>query len=91
MWKLNRPIAIIFSILLIITSGCEPEEHTLPVDFELKFRIAETPVIDGKLIVRSIALNLGSIEIEGRRAVGEDVFMTRKFDDPRSLVLRYQN
>jgi len=88
MWKPNRPIAVIFIILLIITAGCEPEEYTLPVDFELKFRIAETPVMDGKLIVRSIALNLGSIEIEGRRAAGEDVFMTRKFDDSRVIIIR---
>jgi acyl carrier protein phosphodiesterase len=29
-----------------------------------------------------------SIEIEGRRAVGEDVFMTRKFDDPRVIIIR---
>ena len=88
MCKFTSPIAIIFIILLIVTSGCEPEEHTLPVDFELKFRIAETPVMDGKLIVQSLALNLGSIEIEGRRAVGEDVFMTRKFDDPRVIIIR---
>jgi hypothetical protein len=88
MWKLYRPIAVIFIILLIMTSGCEKDEYTLPVDFELKFRIADTPVMDGRLIVRSIALNLGSIEIEGRRAAGEDVFMTRKFDDSRFIIVR---
>ena len=88
MRNLIGPVSVISIILLIITSGCEPEEYTLPVDFELKFRIADTPVMEGKLIVRSIALNLGSIEIEGRRAVGEDVFMTRKFDDPRVIIIR---
>jgi hypothetical protein len=88
MWKLYRPIAVIFVILLILTTGCEKDEYTMPVDFELKFRIADTPVMDGKLIIRSIALNLGSIEIEGRRVVGEDVFMTRKFDDPRFIIAR---
>ena len=82
------PLAVIF-IIMLLTSGCEDQaEFTLPSDFELKFRIADTPVMDGKLIVRSIALNLGSIEIEGRRAVGEDVFMTRKYDDPRVIIIR---
>jgi hypothetical protein len=88
MRKLYRPIAGIFVLLMILTSGCEKDEYTMPVDFELKFRIAETPVMDGKVIVRSIALNLNSIEIEGRRAVGEDVFMTRKFDDTRFITIR---
>jgi hypothetical protein len=76
--KSEWPIMVIFTILLIGASGCQKHEYSLPVDFELRFTIAETPVMEGRLIVRSIALNLGYIEIEGRRAVGGICFYEQK-------------
>jgi hypothetical protein len=80
----------LITLILIQLTGCMAEKYetTLPTDFQMYFTISEVPVMDGKLTIKSIVLNLNSIEIEGRRAAGEDVFMTRKFDDPRFIIIR---
>lgn len=81
MFKFNKAIHLLLLLLLFFIWGCEKEEHTQPTDFNLFFEIDDTPVMEGKLTIESIFISLGSIEIDGRREVGEDVFMIRDFGE----------
>lgn len=88
MQKINQKIKYILLPLLLLAGGCTKEEHTLPVNFNLQFVVDDKPVMDGLLTVENIIVNLNSIEIEGRRTVGEDVFLNREFDNGHHLELK---
>lgn len=81
MKKTSMILPLLFALMFLTFSGCDKEEHTRPVDFNLFFEVDEKPVMDGRLTIESILISLGSIDIEGQREVGEDVFLTRKFDE----------
>lgn len=81
MKKSSMILPFLFALLFLTFWGCDKEEHTRPVDFNLYFEVDEKPVMDGNLTIESILISLVSIDIEGQREVGEDVFLTRKFDE----------
>jgi hypothetical protein len=62
-------------------SGCEKEDYTLPVKFQMNFTIMDEPILEGSIVIEEIGLGLKSISILGYREEGGDVFLTRKFDD----------
>lgn len=80
-------IFLVFAFLVLSFWGCDKEEHTLPVDFNLQFEVDEKPVMEGRLTIESIIISLGSIDIDGRREVGENVFLTRKFESGQIVYL----
>jgi hypothetical protein len=87
MYNVIKRSRIIFVLLLILTAGCAVDkyESTIPADLHIQFKIDKTPVMEGSLTVKSIAITLNSIEIDGKRTEGEDIYMTRKFDQPRQI------
>jgi len=85
MKKAVKIIPLVFIFHLLVFWGCDKQEHTLPVDFNLQFEIDKKPVMEGRLTIESIVISLGSIDIDGRREVGENVFMTRKFENGETI------
>ena len=85
MKKVFKIIPLLFIFILLIFWGCDKEEHTLPVDFNLQFEVDTRPVMEGRLTIESIKISLGSIDIDGKREVGENVFMTRRFEDGKTI------
>lgn len=79
---------IFFTLLITLLGGCEKEDYTLPVKFELNFTIKNGPVLGGSIMVEEIGLGLNSINIHGYREEGGDVFLTRKFDDGKFFVVK---
>lgn len=74
-------------LLFIVVSSCEKEEFTLPVKFNLSFSIKSEPVLGGAIEIDEIGLALNSIDIQGYREQGEDVFFTRNYDKPKAIKI----
>jgi hypothetical protein len=79
---------IFFTLLIVLLGGCEKEDYTLPVKFNLSFTIKDEPMLGGSLTIDEIGLGLNSISILGYREQGSDVFLTRKFDDGKFFVVK---
>ncbi len=77
-----------FLLVFILIGGCEKEDFTLPVDFNLSFTIKNEPILDGSIAIDEIRLELNSIDIRGYREQGDDVFLTRTFDQGKNFTLR---
>ncbi|MFO8022404.1 MAG: hypothetical protein R6U65_08055 [Perlabentimonas sp.] len=75
-------------LLSIVLGGCEKEDFTLPVDFKLSFTIKNEPILGGSITIDEISLQLNSIDIRGYREQGDDVFLTRNFDNGKDFTLR---
>ena len=74
-------------LLLILNSSCEKEDYTLPVNFTLNFTISNEPILGGLLTIDEIGLGLKSIDIRGYREQGDDVFLTRSFEQGKHFVI----
>jgi hypothetical protein len=81
----NKWPAILFMILFILIGGCEKKEYTLPVEFKLNFSIKNEPILGGSITIDEIGLGLNSIDIRGYREQGEDVFLTRDFEQGKTF------
>ena len=84
----NKWPAIFIALLLILICGCEKKEYTLPVEFILNFAIKNEPILDGSITIDEIGLGLNSIDIRGYRKQGEDVFLTRYFDQGKTFIMK---
>ncbi|MFO7575727.1 MAG: hypothetical protein R6W67_11290 [Bacteroidales bacterium] len=84
----NKWPAILFMLLFILIGGCEKKEYTLPVEFKLNFSIMNEPILNGSITIDEIGLGLNSIDIRGYREQGDDVFLTRDFDQGKLFVLK---
>lgn len=83
-------IKVLFSLLFIFLFSCDDkEEHTLPTDFSMQLKIDDQAVLNGLLTIESITINLKSIDIEGYREVGDDVFFTRTLDTGQKFIITY--
>lgn len=81
-----RIIIVIFSFL-VNASSCEKEDFTLPVDFRLDMSISNKPVMNGTLSVDFIKIRLNSIDIQGYREIGDNVFMTRSYKKGKTFTI----
>jgi hypothetical protein len=88
MKMIKTRIEILFMLFFILLGSCEKEDYTLPVDFRLNFSIDEKPVMNGMLTIDAISLGLKSIDINGYREIGGDVFLTRSFNPMDICVIR---
>ncbi|MDY0202328.1 MAG: hypothetical protein RBR40_15215 [Tenuifilaceae bacterium] len=87
--KLKKWSSILCMLLFVVVGGCDKEDYTLPVKFDLNFSINNDPVLDGTITISEIGLGLKSIDIQGYREQGDDVFLTRNFDDRRNVKLKH--
>jgi hypothetical protein len=77
-----------FMLLFILIGGCEKEDFTLPVEFNLNFAINDEAALGGSLTIDEIGLGLNSIDIRGYREQGDDVFFTRNFDNGKNFIIK---
>jgi hypothetical protein len=75
-------------LLFILIGGCEKEDFTLPVEFNLNFAINDEAALGGSLTIDEIGLGLNSIDIRGYREQGDDVFFTRNFDNGKNFIIK---
>ena len=75
-------------LLFVVVLGCDKEDYTLPVKFEMNFSINTEPILGGSVTIDKIGLGLKSIDIQGSREQGSDVFLTRKFDEKKTFTLK---
>ncbi len=92
MKALKNNILFLLVLLLLLTS-CEKDEHTLPakVNFEFELisydygEISKTGTVSdksqGNLEVNHGTLNIGSIEFDGRREQGKDIYFESNFSE----------
>lgn len=86
--KLSKWLSILSILLFLVAVGCDKEDYTLPVKFDLTFSIKNDPILDGTITINEIELGLKSIDIQGYREQGDDVFLTRNFDNQRNIKLK---
>ncbi len=84
----NRWSAILFMPLFILIGGCEKKEYTLPVEFKLNFAIKADAILGGSITIDELGLGLNSIDIRGYREQGEDVFLTRYYDQGKTFIIK---
>ena len=84
----NKWSVVTFMLLFFLLSSCETEDYTLPVEFRLNFTIKNEPILDGSITIDEIGLGINSIDIHGYREQGEDVFLTRDFDQERFFAIK---
>ncbi len=70
---------MVFMLLLASAWGCQKEDYTLPASLSLNMSISKKPVMGGTLVVDEIKIRLNSVDIQGYRETGGDVFMTRPY------------
>ncbi|PKP36273.1 MAG: hypothetical protein CVT98_08435 [Bacteroidetes bacterium HGW-Bacteroidetes-15] len=75
-------------LILIPIGGCEKEDYTLPVEFNLNFTIKNEAILGGSITIDEISINLKSIDIRGYREQGDDVFLTRNFDQEKTFIIK---
>lgn len=85
--------------LLFMTLACKKNELTLPAKLNFKFELISHEEEDdlkvfnpggppfGKLEIDRGTLTIGSIEFEGRRDEGRDIFFESNFPGPLSVIL----
>lgn len=74
-------------LLTILFGSCKKEDYTLPVDFKLSFAVINEPIFDGALVIDELGLELNAINIQGYREQGNDVFLTRIFEQGKSFTI----
>ncbi len=79
---------ITFILLFFLIGSCEKEDYTLPVEFRLNFTIKNESIQDGSMTIEEIGVGLNSIDIRGYREQGDDVFLTRDFDQGKFFVIK---
>ncbi|MDY0201969.1 MAG: hypothetical protein RBR40_13385, partial [Tenuifilaceae bacterium] len=86
--KLKKWSSILCMLLFVVVGGCDKEDYTLPVKFDLGFSIKNDPILAGTITINEIGLGLKSIDIQGYREQGDDVFFTRNFEKLRNVKLK---
>lgn len=77
-----KKFIFIFGVLwLPFLSGCTKEDFTLPASVNLQFSSTDSLVMDKSLTLQGLSFNLTSIEIDGRRSVGGDIFQSKGLPD----------
>ena len=84
----NKWSAIPLMLLFILIGGCEKEDYTLPVEFKLNFTIKNEAILGGSITIDEIGLGLNSIDIRGYREQGDDVFLTRDFEQGKFFLIK---
>lgn len=79
---------ILFMLLFILIGGCEPEDYTLPVEFRLNFTIKSEAILGGSITIEEVGLGLNSINIRGYREQGDDVFLTRNYNQGKNFIIK---
>jgi hypothetical protein len=82
-----KGISIPFIIFFILIGGCEKEDFALPVGFSLHFTIKNEAILNGSITIDEIGLGLSMIDIRGYREQGDDVFLTRKFENGENFII----
>lgn len=85
--KKNRIITV-FIFFLITVMGCQKEDYTLPTAFRLNMSISKKPALGGSLVIDEIKIRLKSIEIQGYRETGGDVFMSRPYQKGKIFTIK---
>lgn len=83
----NKWAVIPFMLLFILMGSCEKEDFTLPIEFKLNFTIKNEAILGGSITIDEIGLGLQSININGYREQGDDVFLTRNFDPKKNFII----
>ncbi|MGF1585893.1 MAG: hypothetical protein ACFCUM_11255 [Bacteroidales bacterium] len=86
--KFYKGIAIPFMIFFILIGGCEKEDFALPVGFSLHFTIKNEAILNGSITIDEIGLGLSMIDIRGYREQGDDVFLTREFENGENFIIK---
>lgn len=76
------------TIFLLLIGGCEKEDYTLPVDFSLYFTTSTDAILGGSVEIEEISFNLNSLDIQGYRELGDDVFLTRSFTQGKKFIIK---
>ncbi len=76
------------TIFLLLIGGCEKEDYTLPVDFSLYFTTSTDAILGGSVEIEEISFNLNSLNIQGYRELGDDVFLTRSFTQGKKFIIK---
>lgn len=86
---INRSSLVVFILLILsVIVGCEKKDYTLPVEFRMDFVINNEPILGGSVTIDEIVLSLKSIDMRGYRDLGDDVFLTRDFNEGKSFLLK---
>lgn len=80
------PVFFIFPLLFFL-GGCDKKDFTLPVDFTMNFSLNNEPIMGGSITIDEIGIGLRSIDIRGYREQGEDVFLTRDFQQGKTFLI----
>jgi hypothetical protein len=86
--RYNKWTVLPYMLLFILIGGCEKEDYTLPVEFTLNFTIKNEAILGGSITIDEIGLGLNSIDIRGYREQGDDVFLTRNFDQGKNFIVK---
>lgn len=81
------PVFFIFPLLFFL-GGCDKKDFTLPVDFTMNFSLNNEAIMGGSITIDEIGIGLRSIDIRGYREQGEDVFLTRNFEQGKIFVIK---
>lgn len=84
----NKWFVLPFLLLFILIGGCEKEDYTLPVEFKLNFNIKNEAILGGAITIDEILLELNSIDIQGYREEGDNVFLSRKFVNGKNFAIK---
>ncbi len=76
---------MVFMLFLASAWGCQKEDYTLPASLSLNMSISKKPVMGGSLVIDEIKIRLNSVDIQGYRETGGDVFMTRPYKNGKSF------
>lgn len=83
-------ISLLSSLLFVSLFSCDDkEEYTLPTDFRMHLMLDNKAVLNGLLTIETVTINLKSIDIEGYREVGDDVFFTRDLNNGQKFVMTH--
>ncbi|MFW5793681.1 MAG: hypothetical protein ACOCWC_05305 [Bacteroidota bacterium] len=80
---------LVFLLLVAMLACDDKEDYTLPADLRMQFELDDQAVLNGALSVEYLSINIASIDIEGYREVGEDIFFTRNFSEGKKFILNY--
>jgi hypothetical protein len=85
-----KNIKIIIALILLLANawGCEKLSYTLPADFRLDMSISNKQAMGSTLTVDLIQIRLNSIDIQGYRETGSNVFLSRSFGKGKTFTIK---
>jgi len=84
---IKRKTLVLLLPFLLFINACDKEDYTIPVEFRLDLSIKNEPILGGSITIDEIVLGLKTIDIRGYREQGDDVFLTRNFDQGKNFIL----